>query len=80
MRTELHTMPATGLRVKDVGTSLRVYTDDSSLILVYVEHRLHQSDVKGFPIVSADHRSILLGYIGRNELKYILGLSLYRIF
>lgn len=80
MRTELHTMPATGLRVTDVGTSLLDNFQDFTLTFDYLEHRLQQSDVKGFPIVSADHRSILLGYIGRNELKYILGLSPYHIF
>ncbi|KAH8119059.1 chloride channel [Phellopilus nigrolimitatus] len=54
MRTELHTLTATGLHVKDV------------------ELRLQQTDVKGFPITSADSRCLLLGYIGRNELRYIL--------
>ena len=37
------------------------------------EHKLQQSDVKGFPIVSNEQRRLLLGYIGRNELRYILG-------
>ncbi|EJD02821.1 uncharacterized protein FOMMEDRAFT_107818 [Fomitiporia mediterranea MF3/22] len=54
MRTDLHTLPATGLSVGDV------------------ENQLEQTDVKGFPIVSADDRFHLLGYIGRNELRYIL--------
>ncbi|KAL5523651.1 hypothetical protein ACEPAG_7824 [Sanghuangporus baumii] len=54
MRRELHTLPATGLRVGDV------------------EYRLQQTDVKGFPIVSADDRCLLLGYIGRKELRYIV--------
>lgn len=73
-------MPAMGLRVKDVGMSARVNAQNLRLILTFLEHRLQQSDVKGFPIVSADHRSILLGYIGRNELRYILGPSPYHVF
>ncbi|KAI5120350.1 hypothetical protein M0805_009425 [Coniferiporia weirii] len=54
MRTELQTLPASGLCVEEV------------------EERLQQSNVKGFPIISADHRCLLLGYIGRSELRYVL--------
>ena len=44
-----------------------------SEVISIVEYRLQQTDVKGFPIVSADDRFLLLGYIGRNELRYIIG-------
>ncbi|PAV18791.1 voltage-gated chloride channel [Pyrrhoderma noxium] len=44
----------------------------SSLRINDIEHKLQQSDVKGFPIVSNEQRRLLLGYIGRNELRYIL--------
>ncbi|KLO20320.1 Cl-channel protein [Schizopora paradoxa] len=54
MRRDLHTMPASGLRVKDV------------------EARMMRTKAKGFPIVSADDRHILFGYIGRGELRHVL--------
>lgn len=37
---------------------------------------MQQTDVKGFPVVSADEAEILLGYIGRGELRYVLGISI----
>jgi len=37
-----------------------------------VESKLQETKVKGFPVVSADDRRLLLGYIGRNELRYVL--------
>ena len=33
---------------------------------------MQQTNVKGFPIVSPDDRHILLGYIGRGELRHVL--------
>lgn len=35
---------------------------------------MEQTDVKGFPIVSADRGQTLTGYIDRSELRYVLGL------
>ena len=37
------------------------------------EEILAQTDVKGFPIVSADGKNILMGFIDRSELRYVLG-------
>ena len=37
------------------------------------EEILAQTDVKGFPIVSADGKNILMGFIDRTELRYVLG-------
>ncbi|KAI0728276.1 Cl-channel protein [Fomitopsis betulina] len=54
MKTQLHTIPASGLCIRDV------------------EDRLKATDVKGFPVVSADEVSILIGYIDRSELRYVL--------
>lgn len=39
----------------------------------YTEEILDNTAVKGYPIVSNDDRNILLGYIGRTELRYVLG-------
>lgn len=38
-----------------------------------VEAMLATTDVKGFPIVSPDGKNMLGGYIGRTELRYVLG-------
>ncbi|KAH9920115.1 chloride channel [Fomitopsis serialis] len=54
MKTQLHTIPASGICIRDV------------------EERLKTTDVKGFPVVSADGNHILLGYIDRVELVYVL--------
>ena len=35
---------------------------------------MERTDVKGFPIISADGQQHLLGYIGRTELRYVLGM------
>lgn len=34
---------------------------------------MNGSDVKGFPIISADGAGTLGGYIGRTELRYVIG-------
>ena len=76
MRRELFTLAATGLRVSDVGKHnhlphwLRSLTKNA-------EAKLSQTDVKGFPIVTGDERHLLLGYIGRNELRYVLGVLFF---
>ncbi|KAF5355445.1 hypothetical protein D9758_006397 [Tetrapyrgos nigripes] len=56
MRSELHLLVDSGMKVKDI------------------ESLLNDTDVKGFPIVSADADSQkLVGYIGRSELRYVFG-------
>ena len=42
-------------------------------LLVVTESTLSATNVKGFPIVSADSAKTLLGYIERAELRYVLG-------
>lgn len=39
------------------------------------EEILDNTDVRGFPIVSNDGRRTMMGYIGRTELRYVLGTS-----
>lgn len=38
---------------------------------------LARTDVKGFPIISTDGRRILMGFIERTDLRYILGELLF---
>ncbi|TFK83399.1 Cl-channel protein [Polyporus arcularius HHB13444] len=54
MRTDLETLPVSGLTVQEL--------DDI----------LARTDVKGFPIISTDGRRILMGFIERTDLRYIL--------
>ncbi|KAG8929206.1 glycerol ethanol, ferric requiring protein [Tulasnella sp. 417] len=63
MRTELQTLAATGLQLPAVGKSTTAQLN--------VE-KIHSTAVKGFPIVTPDDQRILLGYIGRTELNYVL--------
>ncbi|KAI8993977.1 Cl-channel protein [Trametes punicea] len=54
MRTDLKTLSASGLTVRDI------------------EKILASTAVKGFPIISADDRKTLMGFIDRTELLYVL--------
>ena len=54
MKKDLHTLPVSGMTVRDL------------------EEILERTDIKGFPIVSVDATKILMGYIGRVELRYVL--------
>lgn len=38
-----------------------------------VETLLNSATVKGFPIVTNDARKALVGYIGRREVRYVIG-------
>jgi chloride channel 3/4/5 len=40
-----------------------------------VETLLNSTAVKGFPIVKNDARQSLVGYIGRREVRYVIGTS-----
>lgn len=75
MRTELQTLPATGLQLPAVGKSpennLWFAVTDRVVILPLVD-KINSTDVKGFPIVTPDDQRTLLGYIGRTELNYVL--------
>jgi chloride channel 3/4/5 len=55
MKTDLHTLPAAGMRVRDL------------------QEKLASTQVKGFPIISSETSRILQGYVGRTELRYVLG-------
>ena len=50
-----------------------MHTICSDLLSDLAEEILAQTDVKGFPIVSADGKNILMGFIDRTELRYVLG-------
>lgn len=41
--------------------------------MLAAEDVLEGTDAKGFPIVSSDEKRVLMGYIGRTELRYIIG-------
>ncbi|KAF8893437.1 Cl-channel protein [Infundibulicybe gibba] len=45
---------------------------ESGMQVKDLESILATTNVKGFPIISSDGRSTLLGYIGRTELRYVL--------
>lgn len=72
MKTQLHTMPASGLCIRDVGKYL--ICSHRIRVVILAEDRLKATDVKGFPVVSADGRNLLIGYIDRSELRYVLGM------
>lgn len=71
MRKDLHVMPASGICVRDIGESHE--TRGLHVSLTDTEQIMLDTDVKGFPVVSADSERLLLGYIGRAEIRYVLG-------
>lgn len=75
MRMELQTLPASGLCVRDVGKCPLSRLRNLPRFKYCADHILEQTDVKGFPIVDADQRRLLLGYIGRAELRYVIGAT-----
>jgi len=56
MRTDIITMDARGMKVKDV------------------EQRLGEADVQGYPVIASNGSNMLVGYIGRSEIRYIIGM------
>jgi hypothetical protein len=79
MRTEIQILTESGMTVGDVGTNypasyflLHNSQNDSKS---HPENILSSTDVKGFPIVSSDRTRTIVGYIGRTELRYVLGMS-----
>ena len=72
MRTDLKTLPASGLSVKEIGESIIL---SFPLLTAHkrAESIVASTDVKGFPIISADGRNILLGFIDRTDLRYVFG-------
>ena len=38
------------------------------------EDILANTEVKGFPVISADGKNILMGFIDRSQLRYVLGM------
>lgn len=42
-----------------------------------VEALLNSTAVKGFPIVQNDARQSLVGYIGRREVRYVIGMLFF---
>jgi len=37
------------------------------------EHRLGEADVQGYPVIASNGSNMLVGYIGRSEIRYIIG-------
>ena len=46
----------------------------------HIEDQLSRTETKGFPIVSPDARQVIMGYIGRVELRYLMGELHYQVY
>ena len=75
MKKDLTVLYASGMSVNDVGKALR---RTSSPVFdpraLPTEDVLASTDVKGFPILASGSSKALSGYIGRTELRYVLGI------
>ena len=71
MRRDLHTLTQSGMLVRDVG--MCYFLKSPHVSSIYVETTLASTNVNGFPIVTSDGRQTLVGYIGRTELRYVIG-------
>jgi chloride channel 3/4/5 len=75
MRKDLTVLHATGMTVADVG-AYRLHDCIRFPHLALAEGRLASAPYKGFPVVAADGTNLLLGYIERTELRWVIGTSL----
>lgn len=63
-----------GMRIQDIGKEcVDYYTCGIEMIVFRIEELLEASNYRGFPVVSNKSNMLLLGYIGRTELSYLLG-------
>lgn len=76
MRTDLHTLPVSGITVRDIG-ALRCHYRLKDVSDLNIEDTLNSTAVQGYPIVSNDGLNTLMGYIGRAELRYVIGAYAY---
>lgn len=79
MRKDLHTLTESGMHLHEIGEGCCDLRLSRGVLtrLSYADAILSSTDVKGFPIVSSDGSRKLAGYIGRTELRYVLGMSKY---
>jgi len=71
MRKSLHTLQVSGMSVRDVGSLLLFTCWENASTHDLTESTLDNTNVNGFPIISSG--GVLVGYIGRTELRYVLG-------
>lgn len=76
MRTELTTIDESGMSVKQVGKPYFLSLGQV-VYLQSVESLMSRTYVKGFPIVSSDGARTLVGYIGRTEMRHVLGTKAF---
>jgi chloride channel 3/4/5 len=62
-----------GVPVSAVMTKDLISLPSLGLKLDQLENILRDENVGGFPIVQSRESNVLLGYIGRTELKYAIG-------
>ncbi|KAF8712293.1 chloride channel, partial [Rhizoctonia solani] len=61
-------IPVSGVMQRELHTM-----SITGMTLHEVEEKLEHTTVQGFPIVTTDPQKILIGYIGRTELRYAIG-------
>ena len=72
MRRDLHTLRVSGMTLRDVGKYLTIL--EHALQFIFEEAQLASTSVKGFPVISDDENRTLMGYVGRTELRYVIGM------
>lgn len=72
MKTDLHCLPVSGATVRDIG-EFKTFRRASCLTIHIAEDALANESVQGFPVISNDEKHLLMGYIGRTELRYVVG-------
>lgn len=74
MKKDLALLYASGMSVSDVGKAFKRTSGTCVNLCAFTEDVLASTDVKGFPIVASKSSRTLSGYIGRTELRYVLGI------
>lgn len=72
MRRDLHTFRVSGMTLRDVGKY--IIPLEHALQCIFEEAQLASTSVKGFPVISDDENRTLMGYVGRTELRYVIGM------
>jgi chloride channel 3/4/5 len=62
------------MTVRDVGGFNSPLQSAQFWFLVnLLENKLDEGDVQGYPVISVDGNNLLMGYIGRSEIRFVLG-------
>jgi chloride channel 3/4/5 len=73
MQENMTVMTAAGMTFHNIGKPYNECSQSDLLILCILETILENTNFQGFPVVEDLLSMTLIGYIGRSELRYLIG-------